>query len=558
MRVSNANFDLEIAQEVKATVFILEIFEDDGTTTLDRFMNIQHPTIAIPASKTILDPPQSVSQKVVPEEGESSISGITFGLTDVDLVITKLIATTSLRKKKVEMKIGFLNLAEADFLIFFRGVIEDIKLRSDFLGYMIEARDPQVFGNEVLFEPVIDELDGSIGSGDTSITLDDASGFPDPTVFTSAALLGKFYISIDGKEIASYQGKTGDTLTTVVRGEKGTTAIAHSDGKKVSEIVVLGDGGINPLTAMLQILLSTGDFGQPSQNGPFDVLPANWGLAIPQDQIDDSDITTKRDAEIPGLKHEFRLGQREQAKRFVTEEFHRNLGAYPIILGNGKLSIRFFLRPIPFATLQKFNTTNVRKVSSYVLNLDRTYNNLAWDVDWNPLTKENESRLSFTDPESITNFGLQPLRIYQSKGMRISLQASTFASDRSGVIFFRFGQPPPSLKTTNHFSTMLAEAGDHIFFTDPLTPDIRNGVRGLGSAIMEITERRIDMVGKKVDTTLQFVSLTRNYALYGPDTLLDAASESDENRALYGFYADASGEIAGPGGVGRVPGDLYA
>ncbi len=48
----------------------------------------------------------------------------------------------------------------------------------------------------------------------------------------------------------------------------------------------------------------------------------------------------------------------------------------------------------------------------------------------------------------------------------------------------------------------------------------------------------------RVDMKIQFISLNRNYFLWGPDTLGDAAAEyGTPNWEKYGWWADASGKL---------------
>jgi hypothetical protein len=65
-------------------------------------------------------------------------------------------------------------------------------------------------------------LASGIGSGDTSLTVADASGLP-----------ADGFISI-GTEVIHYVSKTGNVLNTLTRGADGTTNVAHNSGDTVS------------------------------------------------------------------------------------------------------------------------------------------------------------------------------------------------------------------------------------------------------------------------------------------------------------------------------------
>lgn len=543
MRDSNANFDAYLVRADKQPLYALEL---DGISDVYTTMSYSGTP-----SKPLLNLPATTSQQVRPEEGRGSISAMSFQLLDKDLYITGLLKDTAMRGRKAVFKFGFLGLAYADFLEIYTGYVEAVGATPDMLSYSFAVRDIQVFGNQRLFVPYTTKLSGDINELVLTIPVDSTDGFE-----TSG------YAAMES-EVFHYTSKTGTQFNADTRGVKGTIAAAHKSGKKVQEFIVLGDGGVNPLTAFLQILISTGT----GSAGTYDVLPAHWGLAVDPALIDVTEIEDKRDESIPTLVCEYRLAAPEAADKFIAAEFFKLLGAYPIIKGDGKLSLTFFdrPRPVPLKTLQRFDMTNVRDVSGYAMNLDRTYNVLDWEYDWDPLEKTYDMHQQFRNQESIDKYGAQPPRVYSSKGMRTDLIGYTFASDRSGVIFFRFAVPPPTLMAVCHLSTMLVEAGDHILFSHKLPRNLRTGKQGFVFAIMEVVDRRIDLGQAKVQLALQFITFNRNYALWAPpgvrkdgsydDTvLLTEPNESEEHKAFYGFWADDNGR----NGSDTLDGDLWA
>jgi len=341
-------------------------------------------------------------------------------------------------------------------------------------------------------------------------------------------------------------------------------AVAHDDDEEVNEFIVLEDGGINPITALLQILLSKDGTNDPT----FDVLPSHWGLAIDPALIDITTFTSKRDELIAGLTVEYRIAGRETAKTFITQEMFKVLGAYPFVTGEGTMSIRFFERPLPLASLQKLGEDKIRTIKSMDLNLERMYNNIMFEYDWDALAKVYRTRTIKTDPASVAKFGEQPLRVYTSKGLRTELASQTFIDDRGGVILFRFADPPPIFTLECHFSELLIEAADHIRVTDLRLPqNIRTGQRGLGLTTMEVIGQRVDLDRARVDLTLQYISFNREYALIGPPdpdnpgpspitgatVLLDFADDSEENHTTYAWLGDATAAFGGaPGSAARL------
>jgi len=529
VRASNAAFDAALAKPTKQPVYHV-IF--DGIAT--EFVTTQHPEID---AEPFMQLPRTTSQQVVPEEGRSSIGALDFNILDKDLIITNLIKTTSMRGRKVTFRVGFLDIAAADFLTLFTGFVTNVVASPDFLQYSFNVRDVQFLASAgSLFEPALTKLTGDINPSVNTIPVESTADFP-----TSG------YIAIE-EEMMSYGGKTDTSFTSVVRAQKDTPAAEHKSGKKVTELVVLGDGGINPITLLLQILISTGT----GSGGTYDVLPEEWGLGIDPSFINVAQFETQRDEQIPTLEVEFRLLGREKAGTFIPNEFFKMLGAYPLVQGDGQLAIKFFERPIPNIAIPHLNSDNIREVRSFNLNLDQTYNHLVWEFDWDPTIKAYGTSIVFENAESIAQYGKQVPRFYSSKGLRSDLFGPSFADNRKGFIFYRYATPPPIFALGCHFNQLLLEAGDQVFFSHPLPANVVTGERGYAFARMEATERRNDLDRTRTDITVQFITVNRRYKFHGPNDpddpegrpiLGNYQEESLANRTKYGFRADDNGKV---------------
>ena len=91
------------------------------------------------------------------------------------------------------------------------------------------------------------ELDGAIGSGDTTITLLSTTGLIEP-----ADTLRSFVRIND--ELVEFTGISGNDITGCTRGSLGTIAAAHSDEDSVTSYYVLED---NAIDAALKLMLSS-------------------------------------------------------------------------------------------------------------------------------------------------------------------------------------------------------------------------------------------------------------------------------------------------------------
>lgn len=94
-----------------------------------------------------------LSQRVVPEEGQASIGGITFELLDYNGNITTMLASDSyyFHRKLTTVKAGYAGMLESDFLSIMVGWVTDIKMGSIGGSYVFTITDPQKWFQRKIF-----------------------------------------------------------------------------------------------------------------------------------------------------------------------------------------------------------------------------------------------------------------------------------------------------------------------------------------------------------------------------------------------------------------------
>jgi hypothetical protein len=93
----------------------------------------------------------------------------------------------------------------------------------------------------------------------------------------------------------------------------------------------------DPVGLALQVLTSTGT----GTNGPFDVMPADWGLGIPEAYVD-SGAFTDVSLLISPPTFTFDIRAPVTAKDWLEQEIFQPLSCYPVVTQDGLYSIRRF------------------------------------------------------------------------------------------------------------------------------------------------------------------------------------------------------------------------
>jgi hypothetical protein len=147
MLSTNAAFDTKHSLDYKTPIYLVHF---DGETV--DFCNHE------PGSPTYelhkhLEKISGLSQKITPEEGRASISGVSVEILDYGDEITGLLATDAayFHRKKVTIKAGYLGMDESEMLTIFTGWITGLRLSSNGLSYVFDVTDPQKWMQRKIF-----------------------------------------------------------------------------------------------------------------------------------------------------------------------------------------------------------------------------------------------------------------------------------------------------------------------------------------------------------------------------------------------------------------------
>lgn len=218
----------------------------DGTWTIGGFRELSNNKQLIDSGTTSY----SIRQQMNYDEGQgNSISNMTIGLIDKDGFITGLITPINdfdILGRKVKVYLGFGTTSfNDDYFLIFQGYVSDIDSNAGLVTLKINHPDNKK--KVSLFKQFSTKLTASIaGNTVLTATVEDTSGL-------LSAVSGSLetYVVIN-KELIKYT-ITGPTTLSLVRGQLGTTATAHSSGDEVSSVYALIG---NPLDIALKIMLS--------------------------------------------------------------------------------------------------------------------------------------------------------------------------------------------------------------------------------------------------------------------------------------------------------------
>lgn len=498
--------------------------------------------------------------QVTVDQGRSSLASTTIEILDIKGFITKLAFQYQLGNRMVTIKAGFQGMPETSFINVYVGRVNNYTLQANNVTWTFELVSMMTDTFPTIFD-LTATLDGAITDVDTVVTVDSTISWP-------AATGGVCYILVD-QEVISYTGATTTTFTGCVRGLFGTTAVAHSDGATISNFFVL-EG--NPLTLALQILTSTG----AGTNGPYDVLPANAGLAIDVSLINVARFEQMRDRWLTTFKFRFEEFRPVTAKQFLEEQVYTFCNSYPTIDNNGLLSVNVYAPPLPSQINANLDDKQMVSPPTFSGNVfsDYFFNHIDFSYDYdfladlNNTAKNNstgpyDTRVFYDDPASQAVFNQAATKIWQSRGIRSAFvfQLMTAAQIKNIATRFlkRFSIPSPKLKVRVFYETRLLEQADIFPLTSKKIPNLSNGKLGVDHQLMEIISIQPDYLNgiQTLEVINTGYSYGRKYGAISPTTQppinfpnFSAATPAEKNYCFISKKINATKGVMGDGSDG--------
>lgn len=420
--------------------------------------------------------------EVRPHQGSASIAGFSIPILHTD-ELSDILADYPMMGRKVTAFAGFRNVPSSEWVAIQTGIVADLNPWPDHLGWTFQARDIQREARKDAFLLKKTKLKADIPATGplTFVEIEEAAGFEEVLV---TAAIGHFRIDA---EVFSYTGvdttTTPHRLTGITREVAETVEGAHRTGRAAEELFHMRG---NPIDLGRQLLTSINGDGV---NGPFDVFPSRIGLGVDQSFIHGTRFTEV--ALDVGGDFEFWIDRKEDGKSWLEREIYKVNNCYPVVLGDGRLSLKLFEPPIQSEELFVFNTdTNIRKKTVRVDgNLTETFNQATWLFDWNPGAKDFEASRTVDDPDSQTKYGVRRPITLESRGLRSEFGGDAAAISRSQRLFTRFADPPVALEFEAFYETFHVEPGDLALFVDPRPLNPRTGRRGFPGIVVEVASK---------------------------------------------------------------------
>ena len=314
----------------------------------------------------------TLSERVDPTTGVSTIGQLSFTLLDKDQIVSQILRRAeadtgqSMRRQRVELYVLHAGDKWADAQKIRTMQVFDVKHDPFKQRITITANSLLKWLKKSIFTVKTTRLalDINTTAGGINIQVDDVTGFeacvdhPDYTAINGGNPVG--FIKIDDEYFLWTSKNVANNTLFVPTGGRGMLSGAapstHKAGADVTEVCVLKG---NPYELAMRVMFSTGatfTAGQTPQNS-WDVYPRHWGAGLyyNSQMVTNSDIDIDQWLQVgadtvswdgssltSGIEYEFAYSSPIEAKQFIEQEILRPTGAFGRVLGDGRYSCKVY------------------------------------------------------------------------------------------------------------------------------------------------------------------------------------------------------------------------
>lgn len=488
MQVFNPAYAAENAKLNKHPIYVLEIIWNNGqegtegvndiyfaSADIANILNFPFPNRYYPLLQA--NGVSSISQKVDPINGISSIGSMTFKLSDYNHYVSDIIkaadvAGHGLRRQRCQLFVLYAGKDWADRIKIRTLQVSNLIPDKDGLTYHLSAHDIQRALRKTIFQPTQTTLTAAMSNAALTLSVADASIF----IAAPNHVYGTVGFVKLNDEIMMWSSISGSVITIAAsgRGMFGTVAANHAVGVDVKEIIVMHE---NPITIALKVMTSTG----LGSNGIYDVLPGHWGCALSSandvllsewERVGQQLVGLDTPLPSDGLQYEFVIDKSTTGKKFIESEILKTIGAFGMVHGDGSYGIRAYS---DLANVDKLNaerhltTDDIISFDSLNHNYDKIVNTMLLSFDESPKLSNKFSRASlFVDQDSRAKWGEAPQLKYKVKGI---IPTSIFVDQlyqRFNLIASKFSRPPLSISIIAMPNNHDLEIGDIVRLSLPI------------------------------------------------------------------------------------------
>ncbi len=559
------------------------------------------------ARKRYLLNPSSSSNNLDLLRCTATLSDMSFTLMDINGEISNLVSTYTMKNRLVSIYAGYADLPESQYQQIYGGQIDNVEQTSDLTGWTFTVMGGLkqllnsilgghttltadfIPGNTIAFVTQLSFFARMTDFGDDNgprnfIMIDNSiysyqglgTDVLDGTVVwqwinsvtspgnytvwkaTTAYTIGQTVYAIGNIYQCVQAGTSGSTaptsqgqpmiwgMTLVQPNGNGVTSdTTHQAGTNVDNFILFQG---NPITLMLQIILSTGTGTNYSGTGTnYDVLPAQLGggqgVGVPYQLVNISHFEKLRDTYFSWMYYFGYFSDSTQAIKFFQDEFTRQLCCWLFENLEGQVDLGILYVAQGTNDAIHLDDTNIVGKPKFNGNLQTGQvftNEVYFQYDYSPGLQQFLSQLVVDQTDSQQKYEEQSQLEIDSKFLSSFYNAQAIAVRSASIFNSLFSVPPPILTVGLMYGAHLLQPGMICYISSKYLPNYKTGQRGGPEQLCIVTDASPDYAGGTMNATLLGIGFveSRRFAGFADDGVPAFSSATVEQKLANAFFVD--------------------
>lgn len=302
-----------------------------------------------------------------------------------------------------------------------------------------------------------------------------------------------------------------------------------TDGTLRQAILSPGAKGVNPVDAMLMLLMSTGAGTNDRGGGlpDYDVLPYYYGLGVPYTLVDITAFENFKRDYCQNSNHVYIAKAPTDLLTLMHADLAALYGGLLYIKPNGQITITRLKKSVPSDTITTIAEADMISVDT--IGVRDVFNTIRIKLDQWP--SGAESTVSAIDHRRRDSFGDNPAPEITSESLRgpgfrspVTYTGDSDAINRVVEYLKIFGNGAPMIDMTVSIRYADLEVGDYIEFTHQGPPQIISNTRGFSSQLA--IGLSVEVLDSEAQVKLKAMLLKRaKTCLWAPSAEIDVRTD---------------------------------
>lgn len=327
-------------------------------------------------------------------------------------------------------------------------------------------------------------------------------------------------------------GSTGGALFGMqqvnLNGNGATPTQVHQAGATVNNYILFQG---NPVTIMLQIILSTGTGSNWSGTGTnYDVLPASQGIGVPYNLVNIVNFVNQMNTYISWLNFSNYFSTQATALQFFQDHIFQQAQLFTFTNKSGQLDVKMVYFALPTSNSTQIDDSNIIGIPQFDASL-QTGNNFVNEVDvlwdYQPIADFYVNEAIYVNNASQEEYEESAIDEVDCKFVQTRFFGQKIANRISNIILNLYGNPLPIITVKCFSQLQPVNPGDTILLASSQTPNLLTGQRG-GTVLCMCIASAPNFTDDTTTLTLYATGYATNlkYAVIGPAGMPNWPNES--------------------------------